>query len=438
VILTRRGALVTLCAIPLAASGCRGPETPLAHLYGQGWVHGAYELYGTSYHDLQTGAEQKSEDAYRVLAQKGVVALDGLQLREVPFHIHVDPQGSGFAFERDLPDVLTFRADMNDADRKAATTAWEKAREHIHTDYAEIKRLTWALTRLLQQLQRVRSAIENTRSEQFRLTEQIGEVGKGTLPFPLPYEVTAKDYETVLFLLIERLEDDKKRLEALESDIVAVGLTARATDAGSASLAANIRRVLVAVVADSSDAARPVAFPADAGERDKLVARGRDLMQGFLASGEYAAWVKKERDRKLEQVGSLLSIVDRMTGLPASKVYKAVLDVWGGADDYLTYLKVAASFAPGGSEVSKALLEAVGLTEKVRNNLRAGKSATASVGDALLNRGTEYASRQLDKQLAFFRNEKDMNAASKALEQTGLMKDPLPKALDAAESAVME
>ena len=78
--------LVTIISSPtlLAACGSRPPETPLAHLYGREWVHGAYKLYATKYSEVQTTAESSSTDAYRVLAQKGVVALDALQSREVP------------------------------------------------------------------------------------------------------------------------------------------------------------------------------------------------------------------------------------------------------------------------------------------------------------------------------------------------------------------
>src|SRR4029079_7849063 len=127
-----------------AACGASRPETPLAHLYGPQWVSAAYEMHGQRYLALQRGAEERSTEAYGVLAQKGVVALDALQSREVPFRIRVNDAGGSFAVERRVPERLTFTSDMTDADRAAAQASWEKAREHVHTDYEEIRRLNWA------------------------------------------------------------------------------------------------------------------------------------------------------------------------------------------------------------------------------------------------------------------------------------------------------
>jgi hypothetical protein len=447
IVIPRRKLVLGLCSLPLLVtgaplivSGCGKPQTPLAHLYGQGWVHGAYEFYGKGYHDLQSSAEQASFEAYRVLAQKGVLSLDQLQAREVPFHIRVDDTEKGFRLERDVPDVLTFRADMTEADRQAATAAWEKAREHIQTDYAEIQRLEWALTRLLQQLQHVRGAIEKTRDEQFRLTRQVGEVQKGELPFELPYEVKQKDYEVVLVLLIERLEDDKHRLEALEGDIMSVGLTVRATDAGSASLAANIRKVLLAVVEDSKSDPRPITFPATEGEKDELLAKGRELYGAILKSPEYAAWVKAEQDRTLDQIGSVFSILDQITGLPTSAIYRTAVELWRGSDDYFGYLKKLSSIIPGGREVTKAVEQAIDLTDTVRKGIATGAKgpeaiAKALVGqgsNALLNTGTKYAKDQIGKQLVFFENEAESSKVAEALKETKLMQDPLPKLINAS------
>jgi hypothetical protein len=183
--ITRRHFTLGLCALPLGSIyACGGrPETPLAHLYGPAWVTGAYEQYATTYHDLQNDCEQQSFVSYRLLAQRGVTALDGLQEREVPFHIHVSAGGDRFGIEREVPERLTFTAEMSDADRQGATAAWKRAQEHIHTDYEECRRLEWALTRLLGQLQRIRASIENTHEEQFKLTRQVLEVHAGTLPF---------------------------------------------------------------------------------------------------------------------------------------------------------------------------------------------------------------------------------------------------------------
>lgn len=448
ILVPRRKLLLGLGALPLVVAGgplivagCGKPETPLAHLYGQGWVHGAYEYYGKGYRDLQASSERASFEAYRVLAQKGVTSLDALQSREVPFHLRVDDAQRGFRLERDVPDVLTFRADMTEADRQAATKAWEKAREHIQTDYAEIHRLEWALTRLLLELQHVRGMIEKTREEQYRLCRQAGEVTKGELPFELPYEVKPKDYETVIVLLVERLEDDRHRLEAIEGDILAVGFTVRATDANSSSLAANIRKVLLAVVEDSKSEPRAITFPATEDERDKLLAHGRELLRSILASPEYAAWVKAEQDRTLDQIGSVFSILDQITGLPTSAVYRTAVELWRGSDDYLGYLKRLASIVPGGREVAKVVEQAVDLTDTVRKGIETGakgpealaKALAGAGSKALLNTGTKYAKDQVGKQLAFFESELEANEVAKALEQTKLMQDPLPKLLPAAD-----
>lgn len=463
-LVSRRAFALGLCALPVAPVtlvGCGKPQTPLAHLHGKGWVHGAYEYYGKGYRDLQAGTELRSFEAYRVLAQKGVTSLDALQSREVPFHIRVEQGDQRFAFEREVPERLMFRADMAEADRQAATAAWEKAREHIHTDYAEIRRLEWALTRLLQQLQQVRATIDETRREQFRLTRQAGEVQGGQLPFELPYQVTPKDYEIVLYLLIERLEDDRQRLEALEGTILTVGLTVRATDAGSASLAANIRKVLLAVVEDTKDEPRPITFPATEGERDELLARGRELSQAIARSPEYAAWIKEEQDRAIDQVGMVFSLIDQFTGLPTSAIYRTAVDIWRGNDDYLAYVKTLVKILPAGREVAKALDQAVALTEKARDVIATGEKGLAiakkavalgkkgldvdrgdvealsgALGGALLNTGTKYAKGQLNKQLAFFENEIESTKVAQALRETGLMTEPLPKAADLVDEAL--
>ncbi len=114
--------LIALVSSPplIAACGSRPPETPLAHLYGQEWVHGAYNLYSTKYAAVQTSADATSHDVYRVLAQKGIVALDALQSRDVPFYVRVDAGAQAFKIERQVPERLTYTAAMSDTDRKHA------------------------------------------------------------------------------------------------------------------------------------------------------------------------------------------------------------------------------------------------------------------------------------------------------------------------------
>ena len=153
-----------------------------------------------------------------------------------------------------MPERLTFTADMSAADRERATRGWKLARDHVHTDYEEIRRLDFALGSLLSQLVRVRRAIDEGREEQYRLVRQLDTLDSGgALPFALPYQVGRQDYHSVLLLVLARIESDRERLGRTEVAIVAVGLTARATDAGSASLSSNVRKVLLGVVRDSND-----------------------------------------------------------------------------------------------------------------------------------------------------------------------------------------
>ncbi|MBX3259456.1 MAG: hypothetical protein KIS78_31830 [Labilithrix sp.] len=445
--------LVALVSSPalLAACGSRPPETPLAHLYGREWVHGAYKLYSGKYADVQTSADESSQDAYRVLAQKGVVALDALQSRDVPFYARVDGGGRAFSIERKVPERLMFTAGMTDADRKAAEAAWKKARDHVHTDYEEIRRLDWALTRLLAQLQRIRNAIEEGRVEQYRLVEQLLELKKDPkgLPYELPFQVTVEDYEEILVLLVERLEDDRAHLAQIEADIIAVGMTVRATDAGSATLAASIRKVLLAVVEDSAAPARAPLFPADEGEKAKLLGAGRELVAKIEASPEFAKWRADEREKKLAAVGAFLQALDAMTGLPTSRVYRTVLDVWRGDHDYLGYLQTIVAIVPHGGKVALVINEAIEYTQKARKiagtvmaTVDTVKSAGSLSSDALvaaataaatkeakglvLNTASRFAVERAEKQLSFFKDNAEIQTVTDALAQTDLVQKAMP------------
>ncbi len=421
--LPRRQMLALPLALAFPLGACAAKQAPLAHLHGQAWVSGAYELYGKSYLDVQTTSESLSMEAYRMIAQRGVSALDGLQSREVPFRIKVDESDKGFAVLRDVPDVLMFRADMTEADRKAAQAAWDKAREHIQTDYMETRRLDWSLTRLLTQLQKVRSAIDHSYDEQYGLTRQIGELEAGKLPFELPQQVTAKDYAEVLTMLIDRLDDDRERLKATEATILAVGLACRATDEGSASLSANIRKVLLTVVADVT-APRAIDFPTDAGKRAEILERGKKRRAEILLSPEYQKFLTRDRDRALEQIGMLLSIVDFATGVPTSRFYKLAVDLWKGEKDYLEYVKTLVGMAPGGRALSKALEQAVALTDVARKVV--GGGSKKEVAGALLNTATQFSRGRLHKQLAFFKDKAEARSTDEALKATDLMKSPPP------------
>jgi hypothetical protein len=442
--------LIALVSSPplIAACGSPPPETPLAHLHGKEWVHGAYGLYAQRYAAVQTSAESKSQDCYRVLAQKGVTALAALQTRETPFFIRVAENDQKFQIQRKVPERLTLTADMTDDDRKFAQEDWKKARDHIHTDYEEIRRLDWALTRLLVQLQRIRNAIEEGRVEQYRLVEQRIELKKDpkTLPYALPFQVTPKDYDEILLLLLERLEDDRARLAMMEADIVAVGMTVRSTDAGSATLAASIRKVLLAVVEDASIPMRAPTFPAGDDQKAKLLEAARTLATKIETSPEFAAWKVAEREKQLAALGAFLTVLDGMTGLPTSAVYKTVLSVWKGDGDYLAYLKTIVAFVPRGGAVANTIIDAIEYTDKARKIagvvVATAKAASNGGADALvaeakgqaiaqakgvvLNTGSRFALDRAQKQLSFFKDKAEVEKVNDLLNQTGLMKDALP------------
>jgi hypothetical protein len=449
--------LIALVSSPplIAACGSRPPETPLAHLYGHEWVEGAYKLYSTKYAAVQTSADETSHDVYRVLAQKGVTALDALQSRDVPFYVRVDEAAQAFAIERKVPERLTFTADMTDADRKSAEAGWKKARDNIHLDYEEVHRLDAALTRLLGQMQRIRNAIEEGRLEQYRIVVQLAELkaDPNRLPYQLPYQVTPKDYEEILLLLLERLEDDRARLGSIEADVVAVGMTVRSTDANSATMAASIRKVLLAVVEDGSAPPRAPLFPAGEGEKTKLVAAGRALQAKIEASPEFVQWRNAEREKQLAALGAFLQVLDQMTGLPTSSVYRTVLQLWRGDHDYLSYLKTIASLVPHGGAVARTIVEAIEYTEKARKvagtvvaavkiaqnaqntsldslaaeaKAQVTAQATAQAKGIVLNTASRFALERADKQLSFFKDKAEVAKVTELLGQTSLMTQLLP------------
>lgn len=455
--ITRRGLLGGFATFPLialvssppliAACGGRPPETPLAHLYGQDWVHGAYRLYSTKYGAVQTSAEETSHEVYRVLAQKGIAALDGLQSRDVPFFVRVDPSAQSFSIERKVPARLTFSADMTDADRKTAEAAWKKARDSIQTDYEEVRRLDHALTRLLGEVQRLRNAIEEGRTEQYRIVRQLAELKADPtrLPYQLPYQVTPADYDEILLLLLGRLEDDRARLGVLEGDVVAVGMTVRSTDANSATMAASIRKVLLAVIEDGASRPREPIFPSDQGEKAKLLATARELRAKIEASAEFVAWQKAETEKQLAALGAFLQTLDAMTGLPTSQIYRTVLGLWRGDRDYLTYLKSMVGFVPHGGAVARTILEAIEYTEKARQiggtvvaTVRAASAASSGGLDALaadakaqakgvvLNTASRFALERADKQLSFFKDQAEVAKVGDLLAQTDLMRAAVP------------
>lgn len=424
--------LATLGGGALCACGRSEPKTPLAHLYGREWVHAAYKLHGDEYAELELGATKSARSSYAVLARRGVVSLDALQTRGVPFHVRASQTGETFQVERDVPERLTFTANMSESDRERAQKQWERAREHIQHDYEEIRHLNDALTRLLLQIRRIRSAVERGKVEQFNMTRQLIAMKDGTLPFELPYQVSAQDYERILLMLLDRIQDDNARLAKVESAIVAVGLTARATDANSGSLSANLYRVLLAVERDA-DASEipPTTYPGDGDRRQKAIQRGKALFAKIQASEEFKKWDKQKDTESLEKIGGLLAVLDQVTHLGASQVFKQVLSIYRGDGDYLSYLKTAVAVLPLGGELSSTLNTAIDTTEKVRavagqiKQLKGHAAQIAALKDqgdsgALLNMATSYGRARLDRQLAFYKDKADVENVAEELAATPL------------------
>ncbi len=437
--LSRRHFVTVLAAAPLWSIGCSRPaKTPLAHLQGKQWVEGVYEMHAKRYLDVQMGAETSSHGVYRVLAQKGVSALDGLQSREVPFFMRVNAKTNAFLIERSVPERLTFSSEMTAADREAATAIWNRARKHIHTDYFEVNRLNWAMTTLLQQLVNIHSAMDQAEIEQFKIVRELAELrGGAKTPYELPHGVGRGNYQNVLLLLLARLEDDRRRLGVIEASIAAVGLCSRATDAGSGSLAANINKVMLSVIVDA-DATKPVPakFPKQQASKQERLATGIELAVAIEASAEYLAWKKREESAVVDQIGVLFTAIDSFTHLPTSLLFQTVISIWRGEGDYLTYLKALAAIVPGGSQLASAVNRGIETTERVRRvtrALRAGAEpgridqAIAGQAHALLNTSSEFGRARLGRQLAFLADETELSEVTESIRSTELVTAPMPR-----------
>lgn len=424
-----------------SACGRREPETPLAHLYGKDWVHGAYRHYADVYIEVEDRARRQSTDSYKILSRRGVTSLTNLQAREVPFHIRVARDEQSFRVARDVPERLTFRAGMTQAERDAATAHWKLARDHIHQDYIEIRHLDYALGNLLSQVQALRLASDEGRIEQYRICRQHLELSDGgELPFELPYQVTRGDYVQVLELLVLRLERDRERTAALEASMVTVGLTARATDAGSGSLAQNLTLALLAVTRDAEALERQDSvYPQGEALAAELTA-GSLLVHRIQESEEFKSWLAAQREAE-DQLGKLLVILDSVTGLPTSTVYRQVMRLWRGDADYLDYLAAAVTLLPGGSQAMGVVKSAVERTQEYRatyrkalrlvGDVREVKERLArgdlDVGGALLNTGSQYARERLDRQLVYLRDQTQLDEAQRELESLDALRGPPPE-----------
>lgn len=405
-------------------------DTPLDHLYGQEWVREVYRLYAGGYADIESKARASSNEAYGVVKKKGIGSLEALQTREVPFLYRASDDGDSYNIVRDVPERLTLTADMTAKERAQAQEDWQKAREHLHTDYAEIRKLNRATSRLFSEHQRLRHSIDAGVQEQFKITRQLGMMQDNArdLPFKLPYKVSRGDYGGILHLLMERLEADKKRIASVESAITSVGLQVRATDAGSGSLSRNVSPVLLAVARDAEAAVTPpVDYPASEDVRRGLVKKGKELRALVEETTEYQQWLRVQEQAEEVVVGGLIAVLERVTGLPISAAYREAQAIWRGEGDYLEHLRRLVKLIPGGSKLASAVEVGVELTERLRGAYREVKDAVAHSDETiktvrahgtsfLVNAGSRYARDRLGKQLAFLESPSDLRRITNELD----------------------
>jgi hypothetical protein len=371
-----------------------------------------------------------SKEAYGVVKRKGIGSLEALQTREVPFLYRASDDGDSYAIVRDVPERLTLTADMTAKERAQAQEAWQKARAHLHTDYAEIRKLNRATTRLFSEHSRLRHSIDAGVQEQFKITRQLGMMRDNArdLPFELPYKVSRDDYGDVLLLLMERLEADKKRIAAVEGAITSVGLQVRATDAGSGSLSRNVSPVLLAVARDAKAAVSPpIDYPRSADLRRGLARKGTELRALVEETTEYRQWLRLQEQAEEVVVGGLLAVLERVTGLPISAAYREAQAIWRGEGDYLDHLRRLVKLVPGGSKLAAAIEIGVELTTRLRDardDIRgavahsdsAMKTVRARGTSLLVNAGSRYARDRIGKQLAFLESSSQLDRVSRELD----------------------
>jgi hypothetical protein len=372
------------CLCVLFAGGCaHRSKTPFDHLYGPQWCQGVYKGYAEQWDGLRMGTEIAVRESYGVLTREGVSALDRLQSRSTPFYVLADPVSDRFVIRREVPQRLMFTADMSAQDRERAQIEFDASREHIASDYSDVKRLEWALNGLLDQLARVGIAMQNANREMFNIVQIRQSLREGELPFELPYQVTVKQYDDVLLLVLGRLEKDVNDLRALESGIMAVVLAVRATGDGSGSLTGNIEAAVLAAVLDGDNAAAnrdPPVMP----EGEQWIALRLRGDQGFtriLADPTYGEYVAAKGGVGPDPLGMVLSIVDSMAGTRLASVARQVRSVMEGEKpDFFELLKSAASFVPRGTMVGQMLGKAVDLTDTFRKTVKKVEEVKVAVG----------------------------------------------------------
>jgi hypothetical protein len=375
--------VATACLAALLAGGCaHKPKTPFEHLYGEAWCQGVYQGYSEQYDAVLTGAGINVKQSYSYLVREGVVALARLQSRGTPFFVGLDQASGAFQIRREVPERLTFTADMTDEDRRLATEQFELARAHIAEDYTDVQRLEHSLNGLLDTLTGIRGVIQRTEQEMFNLSQIRQAMREGDLPFEMPYQVTPKRYDDVLVLLLARLEHDLGDLRALESGILTVVLAARATDTRGQSLAGNIEVAVLASMEDQSNSAArrlPPAMP-DGELWISQHTAGEQIFARIAADPAYQQFAAAKTAGP-DPIGAVLSVIDAAYGTHLADAARAVRTMIEGGDvDYFALLKGVASIAPAGTVVGEVLDKAVMLTDTYRKAVASVDKAKALAG----------------------------------------------------------
>ena len=417
--------LIVLALVPACA---HKQKTPFAHLYGEKWCTGVYEKYSQSYDGVYEGALMQTKTSYALLLRQGIPALERLQSRNTPFYIRLNRQSGRFEIQRKVPERLTFTADMTEEDRKRAQVEFEEAREHIAEDYVDVRRLEYALNGLVEKLAVTRRVVSQTENEIFNLVYMREMLEQGKLPFKLPYQVTPERYDQVLGLLTARLNNDIIELHRIESGIIAVVLAARATDASSGSLCANIEAAILAVVEDEAAAPpRPSSRIPYGSVFDEQRATGDELMEKVIKDPGYAAYRKTRRNEGPDPLGSVLSIVDSVYGTSLASMSREIRNLIEGEDvDYLAMIKFASGFAPEGSAIGQVLDTAVTLTQnyrKVVSTVEKAESLAKKLKSPdpgwLVNRAEALKGRAYN-QLVFFKDEAQKKLVHEKITSTDL------------------
>src|SRR5690606_34002504 len=110
------------------------------------------------------------------------------------------------------------------------------------------------------------------------------------------------------------------------------------------------------------------------------------------------------------------SVLDQVTGLGVSRVYRQVMRIWQGQGDYFDYLKLASALVPGGGSLSGVLDGAVEQTARYRGIVSSSERARAALAaargerglaeleGAVVNVATPEAEAKLARQIVFYRD----------------------------------